>query len=205
MDLEAGGACTRQLWSMTPVGPTWTESMQLGAEYHAQAQSEYYREVAAKNVQMGADLGVCVMRMRFLDALVRRLSEDKACLERQLLRARGDLERRRLDVDQDALARDLWVPVVRSEPDGSWDPPPVLLSEVEGSVTVGGIAAELGFKCTAHHVHQLERFVRDAYMLEHKGCPCRWCTTTAATRPICYTERDRALITAVVRLHGEPA
>ena len=201
-----GGSCTRQLWAMTPIGSAWSESMQVGAELHAQAQREYYMDVEAKNAQMGAELGVCVMRMRFLEDSVQRLTGEKLGLEQLVDSLRSELERHRmLGAEQDALARGLWVPI-RSEADASWDAAPVLLSDFERPITVGGIAAELGFKCGSQDVHRLGRFVRDAFLHEHDRVPVPmvyYDKTKAAKGLCCYTERDRALITAVILRHGE--
>jgi hypothetical protein len=201
-------SCTQQLWAMTPIGAGWTESMQLGAEYQAKAQHEYYRDMEVKNAELSGHLGACVMRMRFQDELVGRLTAEKAGLERDLALLRDRLAQcRSAELDeQDALAQEIWVPMTRKQPDASWDQAPVLLSDVDSPITVGAVASEMGFKCTAWHVHRLSAFVRDAYLERHKRppVPVVYCDMNSAPDRIsCYTERDRELIRDVVARFGE--
>jgi hypothetical protein len=141
-------------------------------------------------------------RMRGLEQLYREAQVELALLKREREEWR----------EQDRLAVDIWGPRVRSEPDGSWDPQPVLLFSVPPAtgaspVTVGRIAAELGYKCTAQHIHQLGSHVRDAFMRAHGRCPeprVFYSKDGSAERVGCFTERDRDLIASVIRLHGEP-
>jgi hypothetical protein len=201
-------SCTQQLWAMAPIGAAWTESMQLGAEYQAKAQIEYYRDIEVKNAELSGHLGACVMRMRFQDELVSRLTSEKAGLERELALLRDSLAQCRsagLD-EQDALAREIWVPLTRKQPDATWDQAPVLLSDVDSPITVGGVASEMGFQCTAWHVHRLSAFVREAYLEQHKRppVPVVYCDRNSTPDRIsCYTERDRELIRGVVARFGE--
>jgi len=255
---------TKQLWSMTPIGAAWTESMQLGGQLHGAAIEEFYRDMYATNVELNSELGATQLHLQFaresmeqLRAVNRSvmLSLQEANQELELLRKEREENQRalqdanqELDVlrkERDArdelekLACDIWGPATRSRPDATWDPPPVLLSpEPKGKtvnpgrhhggatttttttggtstlscvnptdppVTVGKIAAEMGFRSDAQHVHRLGGFVREAFMRAHGRSPephIYYDETGMPVRICCFTERDRELIAGVVLQHG---
>ncbi len=79
--------------------------------------------------------------------------------------------------------------------------------EKDRPLTVGKVAADLGFKCSAQSLHRLGSHVRDAFMRAHGRVPeprVFYDRPGVADKIGCFTERDRELIAAVVRAHGEP-
>jgi hypothetical protein len=233
----------KQLWSMTPIGAAWTESMQLGGQLHGQAIDEFYQELYDSNVRLNGELGAMRLHLQFARDAVESSRAANRALVLSLQEANAELAATRTELQQfkkereeqeelDKLACDIWGPAKRSKPDGSWDPPPVLLSPEpprcksaanpsrshplslslsstnpsDPPVAVGRIAAELGFKSDASHVHRISGHVREAFMRAHGRAPeplVYYDDTGAATRIGCFTERDRELIASVVRQHGE--
>ena len=236
----------KQLWTMTPVGAAWTESMELGGQLHGQAIDEFYQELYDSNVKLNGELGATRLHLQFARETAEQVRTTNRALLLSLHEAHVELEllrkERAAQAELDRLAVDIWGPVKRSKPDGSWDPPPVLLcstpspkpgviavktannpgrnhplSPSGGSsnvclnpsdppITVGRIAAELGFKSDAMHVHRLGGHVREAFMRAHGKAPeplVYYNEGGVATRIGCFTERDRELIACVVREHGE--
>ena len=112
---------------------------------------------------------------------------------------------------QERLAVEIWGSGNPRKPDASWDPPAVLLfarkPDSERPLSVGRVAADIGFKSSAQHVHRLGGYVRDAFMRAHGRAPeprVFYDKDGTPDRVACFTERDRELIAAVVRRHGEP-
>ena len=235
----------KQLWTMTPVGAAWTESMELGGQLHGQAIDEFYQELYDSNVKLNGELGATRLHLQFARETAEQVRTTNRALLLSLHEAHVELEllrkERAAQAELDRLAVDIWGPVKRSKPDGSWDPPPVLLCSTTPSpsslavktannpgrnhslspsgassnvclnpsdppITVGRIAAELGFKSDAMHVHRLGGHVREAFMRAHGKAPeplVYYNEGGVATRIGCFTERDRELIACVVREHGE--
>jgi len=248
----------KQLWTMTPVGAAWTESMELGGQLHGQAIDEFYQELYDSNVKLNGELGATRLHLQFARETAEQVRTTNRALLLSLHEAHVELEllrkERAAQAELDRLAVDIWGPVKRSKPDGSWDPPPVLLCSTTPSpsylavvdskplypttpsplavktannpgrnhhshlssnvclnpsdppITVGRIAAELGFKSDAMNVHRLGGHVREAFMRAHGKAPeplVYYNEGGVATRIGCFTERDRELISCVVREHGE--
>ena len=275
----------KQLWTMTPVGAAWTESMELGGQLHGQAIDEFYQELYDSNVKLNGELGATRLHLQFARETAEQVRTTNRALLLSLHEAHVELELLRKERDAqaelDRLAVDIWGPVKRSKPDGSWDPPPVLLCSTpspsslavktgsnhplysttpspsslavvnsktgrdhplysttpsssylavvnsktannpgrnhshssnvclnpsDPPITVGRIAAELGFKSDAMNVHRLGGHVREAFMRAHGKAPeplVYYNEGGVATRIGCFTERDRELISCVVREHGE--
>lgn len=138
-----------------------------------------------------------------LDARTRELQD----LRVELALLRGECEQRE---EQEQLAVEIWGPANRRKPDATWDPPAVLLfarrSEKDCPLTVGRVAADLGFKCSPRALHLLGSHVRDAFMRAHGREPVPrvfYDKNGAADRIGCFTERDRELIAGVLRAHAE--
>ena len=67
--MNAAGRCTAQLWDLPPpFGAVWTESMRLGGELHQNAREEYYRELEAKNLDLGGRLNIITLQVRRMHA-----------------------------------------------------------------------------------------------------------------------------------------
>ena len=241
MDILPATTCTEQLWGMPAIGAAWTESMQLGAALEGRARDELCKEVEFKNIELGKELAVTMLQLHIARNDLEKARERKKRLRSNLSAVRAERDQLTSELDrmrgveqlykeaqvelallrqereewqeQDRLAVDIWGQKVRSEPDGSWDPQPVLLFSAPPAtsaspVTLGRIAAELGYKCTAQHLHQLGSHVRDAFMKAHGRCPeprVFYNKEGSAERVGCFTEGDRDLIASVIRLHGEPA
>ena len=225
----------KQLWTMTPIGAAWTESMQLGGQLHGQAIDEFYQDLYDSNVRLNGELGAAHLRLQFANESVEKMRATNRTLLASLQEAKKELELLRTEKEGreelERLAVDIWGPASkRAKPDGSWDPAPVLLSPEpspcrpcrshppshglapvcinpsDPPVTVGRIAAELGYKCDAHHVHLLGGHVREAFMRAHGRAPeplVYYDDKGVASRIGCFTERDRELISCVVQRFGE--
>ena len=223
---------------MTPIGAAWTESMQLGGQLHGQAIDEFYQDLYDSNLRLNAELGAAKLRLQFARESVEQVRATNRTLHASLQAAEKELEEFRKDKEGreelERLSLDIWGPAKRPKPDGSWDPPPVLLTPepspsksainpgrshplspctplvcinpADPPITVGRIAAELGFKCDAPHVHRLGGHVREAFMRAHGRAPeplVYYDEQGVASRIGCFTERDRELISCVVKQHGE--
>jgi hypothetical protein len=82
---------TKQLWSMTsgaPIGASWTESMKLGANLHAQARDEFLADVQDKNARMAEQLGLCLMRLHLAGEAMKKLTVRTCVLSFPTLPAR---------------------------------------------------------------------------------------------------------------------
>jgi hypothetical protein len=138
---------------------------------------------------------------------VRQLKREKKDLEQQLVSVRTELAQCKELEEQEALVKTIWGPIVR-EVDSTWDPPPVLLTgdPLDHPVTLGRIAADLGFKNSAQHVRRLMWFVRQAFVdcgREHTGPKVYYDSGGEPERLSCFTERDREFISSVIQQHGE--
>lgn len=134
-------------------------------------------------------------------------TRDLQDLRVQLALLRSEREEREA---QERLATEIWGSCNPRKPDASWDPPAVLLfarkPDSERPLSVGRVAADIGFKSSAQHVHRLGGYVRDAFMRAHGRAPeprVFYDKDGTPDRVACFTERDRELIAAVVRKHGE--
>jgi hypothetical protein len=213
MDLE-DPSITQKLWGMTPVGAFWTESMQLGGLMHTSACEDFNRELESKNLVLSHELTMARLRASVLEEDLQRTNAmlGEAQVELALLRR----EREEME-EQDRLARNIWGPVMRSKPDATWDPPPVLLfhqPKEAGAglgqdlpLSIGRVAGELGFDTTGQEVHRLGLLVRLQYVRANGKPPelkVYYNKDGAPERISCFTERDRELITTVVRQYGMP-
>ena len=129
----------------------------------------------------------------------------KIVLESELHEARVKLEAferlKREEEEQDKLSAAIWG--CKRQPDATWDAQPVLLTEVDKPVTVGRIAGELGVNClTPASVPRLCAQVHQAYVRARGKAPIPvvyYDKDGVPERVSCYTERDRELITGVIR------
>jgi hypothetical protein len=207
-------SCTRQLWAMTPIGAGWTESMQLGAQFQERATEEYCMELRAKNVELGSQLSLCMLQLRMTQEAGCRLMDAKKAVDNELTEAKEEviaLSRKLKELeDQELLSKEIWGPITRPRPDASWDLPPVLLSgeECEFPITVGGVAVDLGYKCTHKELHRLGSLVCQAFVDTHGRKPelkIFYGKDGSPERVSCYTDKDRALISRVILQHFGPS
>lgn len=234
MDHQAS-SCTEQLWSMAqPVDAPW---MCNQMREDVVASERYAREVENKNIELNRELGVFLLQMHIAREDVERARAERAELEQRLeaemresrellsevqaktrelqdLRVELALLRseRELQEQQDQLAVEIWGPSNRRQPDATWDPPPVLLfsRSKEGwdtPLSIGRVAADLGYKCGAQQVLHLGVHVREAFLRAHGRLPTPrifYDKHGSPHRVGCFTEQDRELLAAIVRRHGEP-
>lgn len=222
-------SCTEQLWGMPPMleAPWMDVKARDGSRMHAELEIkniELSREHGLLLLQMHIareDLETARAEKRELESLLQAAVRDMQAMRdgtsrelqeqsMQLALLRREREERE---EQDLLAAGIWGPT-RRQPDSSWDPLPVLLYSRGGGddtgtqpLSVGKVASDMGFKCGARDVHRLGSHVRDAFMRAHGRAPepqVFYAKDGTANRVACFTERDRELITRVVRKHGVP-
>ena len=220
--------CSDQLWNFPAIGAAWTESMQLGSALHAPALQDFCKDLERKNLELGRDHSITLLQLHIAREDLEKVRAANRDFDRRLDEAGVELallrKEREEQLEQDRLAIDIWGPAVRPSPDATWDPPPVLLScKSSGSnrphplwqsgaadrpLTVGRVAADLGYHCTTQHLHSLGSYVREAFMRAHGRVPepiVFYDRDGMPERVSCFVERDRTLIETVVRAHCEHA
>ena len=226
--MEDGVACVcpEQLWNFPAIGAAWTESMQLGSAMHTPALQDFCKDLEHKNVQLGNELSITMLQLHIAREDLEKVRAANHDLQRRVDEAEVELallrKAREERMEQEQLAADIWGPVMKPRPDATWDPPPTLLAS-EGKrgahplwttgtrdqpLTVGKVAADLGYQCTAQHIHRLGTHVREAFMRANGRAPepiVFYDRDGMPERVSCFVERDRPLIETVVRKHGELA
>ena len=131
--------------------------------------------------------------------LIRQLDEtrEEISLLRKEQQWRGEQER---------IIDDIWGPIVKPRPDVTWDPPPVLLSEVdnEGPVTLKGVATELGLKLDDRELATVSSRVQEVYEGAHGKLPdprVFYDEKGWAQRVGCFTQRDRRILVRCLTGH----
>lgn len=207
-----------QLWSMSPapLGAAWTESMQLGAVLKDEAREAYCKELEAKNTELWKEVSISHLQLHVMREDLEKVRECRRALESQLESVAQQLQEAQLELgllrrereerlEQERLAVEIWGPRTRPEPDATWDPPPVLLSQEDPPITIRKVAADLGVQFTRRELHEVGSHVRDAFMRAHGRLPELRVFTGSdgvSERIGCFTERDRELIASVVRAHA---
>ncbi len=212
----------------------WTD---LQLKEDLRRNERYQLELQFKNIELNRELGILLLQMHIAREDLEKVRAEKRELEAQLEVAvrdlhdasslldgpKRELQELRMELallrsereereEQEQLAVEIWGPVSRRQPDATWDPPAVLLFSQAGiekdrPLTVGRVAADLGFKCGAQSLHSLGSHVRDAFIRAHGRAPeprVFYDGNGVADKIGCFTERDRELIAAVLRKHGEP-
>jgi len=133
----------------------------------------------------------------------RRREQEVEALKAEL----EQLRKEKLERDeQDRLAVEVWGPATRSQPDATWDPAPVLLTDepLDRPLTIGGMAAELGLKCDVREIHDLGLHVWEVFTRENGRMPTPrifYLKDGQGERVSCFTERDRGLLTRAIRAY----
>jgi hypothetical protein len=101
--------------------------------------------------------------------------------------------------EQERIIEDIWGPITRPRPDVTWDPPPVLLSEVDSErpVTLNGVATELGLKLDDRELAAASSRVQELYEGVHGRLPeprVFYDEKGRAQRVGCFTQRDRRIL-----------
>lgn len=170
---------------------------------------EDLEKMRAEKRELEARLEVAVRDLHDSSSLLEEKKRELQELRMELALLRSEREEQQ---EQEQLAVEIWGPASRRQPDATWDPPAVLLfsqgkREKDLPLTVGRVAADIGVKCSAQSLHRLGSHVRDAFMRAHGRAPeprVFYNGNGVADKIGCFTERDRELIAAVLRAHGEP-
>jgi hypothetical protein len=187
-----------------PIGDPNTVGMQAGALYHHHAEMEFLR---VRNHQLSERVDEQKQEAVKSRELIHTLESTLALVQAEL----DDF--RQQEEAQIKLSEGIWGPIVRPDPDGSWDPEPVLLDgpvmlsgseeDMDGRpLTLGRVLRGLGYRCTQAEVRKLGALLHHAYEKAHGHPPIPtiyYDSDGQADRIGCFTERDREFITAVVQ------
>lgn len=186
-----------------PVGDPNTVSMQAGALYQHHAEMEFLR---VRNHQLSELVEERTQEVQKSRELIQSLQSTLALVQAELE------DFRQKEEAQNRLSEGIWGPIVRPDPDGSWDPEPVLLDgpvtcglddDMAGRpLTLGRVLRGLGYRCSQAEVRKLGALVHQAYEKAHGHPPIPtiyYDDDGQAERIGCFTERDREFITTVVQ------
>lgn len=183
-------------------------SMQFASLHQERAEQQFLRD---KNTILAGQLCIKTLELDIAHNRLMELSASIESLEQRLANAISELQQYRdKDEAQNRMQQEIWGPLKRSEPDGSWNPAPVLLDSPVlrmsaacpgPPITLSQVLRSLGLHYSGRVVRNLGAIVHDAYVSKH-GHPPRpiiyYDGEGQAEKVSCYTEEDRNFIEDVV-------
>lgn len=173
-------------------------SMQFAAVHEERAAQQFLRD---QNSVLSGLLCIRTLQLDIANGQILELQASLAAVEEKLQQCKDREE------EQDKLAKDIWTTRGRKDPDGSWDPQPVLLdspvlrSSTAPPVTLSQVLRGLNLHYDTAVMRKLACTVLEAYKRTYGVTPrptVYYDDDGHVERLGCYTEDDRDFIEDVV-------